>query len=97
PIVFRARHDGESRLAPLVEAGIRPQFTLSELADHGVASAEPIPPALPLALVDLPNGDDTTSYFLGAPNFYVITRYNRSSFYAMAVHDLSRALVDARR
>src|SRR5690606_13612847 len=96
PIVFRARYDSESRLAPLVEAGIRPQFTIGELADYGVASAEPVPPELPLALIDLPNGDDTTSYFLGAPNFYVITRYNRSSFYAMAVHDLSVALVGAR-
>lgn len=96
PIVFRARYDSESRLAPLVEAGIRPQFTIDQLADHGVGSVEPVSPGLALALIDLPNGNDATSYYLGAPNFYVITRYNRSSFYAMAVHDLSRALVDAR-
>ncbi len=96
PIVFRARYDRESRLAPLVEAGIQPRFTIGELANYGVASVEPVPPGLPLALIDLPNGDDTTSYFLGAPNFYVITRYNRSSFYAMAVHDLAVALAGAR-
>lgn len=96
PIVFRARYDSESRLAPLVDAGIRPQFTIGELADYGVGSVEPVSQEIPLALIDLPNGDDSTSYFLGAPNFYVITRYNRSSFYAMAVHDLARALVGAR-
>ncbi len=96
PVVFPARYDSESRLTPLVEAGIRPQFTLQELAGYGVASAQPVSLDLPLALIDLPNGDDETSYFLGAPNFYVITRYNRSSFYAMAVHDLARALAEAR-
>jgi len=96
PVVFRARYDAESRLSPLVEAGIRPQFTLQDLAGYGVASIEPVSLDLPLALIDLPNGDDETSYFLGAPNFYVITRYNRSSFYAMAVHDLARALAEAR-
>jgi len=96
PVVFRARYGSESRLSPLVEAGIRPQFTIGQLADYGIASPEPISPDQPLALIDLPNGDDTTSYFLGATNFYVITRYNRSSFYAMAVHDLARALAEAR-
>ncbi|MCD6680176.1 MAG: lytic murein transglycosylase B [Burkholderiaceae bacterium] len=96
PVVFRARFDSESRLSPLVEAGIRPQFTLQDLAGYGVGSVEPVSLDLPLALIDLPNGDDATSYFLGAPNFYVITRYNRSSFYAMAVHDLARALAEAR-
>lgn len=93
PVVFRMRYDSESRLAPLIEAGIRPQFTIGELAEHGVTSVEPISPELPLALIDLPNGDETTSYFLGAPNFFAITRYNRSSFYAMAVYDLSRAIL----
>ncbi len=96
PVVFNARYGSESRLSPLVDAGIRPQFTIAELADYGVASREPVSVHLPLALIDLPNGDDETSYFLGAQNFYVITRYNRSSFYAMAVYDLARALA-ARR
>jgi membrane-bound lytic murein transglycosylase B len=35
-------------------------------------------------------------YTLGAPNFYVITRYNRSSFYAMAVIDLAAELRNSR-
>ncbi|PZR59006.1 MAG: lytic murein transglycosylase B, partial [Stutzerimonas stutzeri] len=34
--------------------------------------------------------------WLGLPNFYVITRYNRSVMYAMAVHQLSQLLADAR-
>jgi len=96
PVRLEMRFDSEARLAPLIEAGIRPHFTISELADYGVSSPEPVSPDTPLALVDLPNGDDAPSYYLGAQNFFAITRYNRSSFYAMAVYELARQLA-ARR
>ncbi|MCL4183881.1 MAG: lytic murein transglycosylase B [Burkholderiaceae bacterium] len=96
PVRFEMLFDSEGRLAPLIEAGIRPQFTIDELAGYGVSSAEPVSFEMPLALIDLPNGDKPTSYYLGAPNFFAITRYNRSSFYAMAVYELARTLA-ARR
>jgi membrane-bound lytic murein transglycosylase B len=45
-----------------------------------------------LALIELQNGDAAPSYVAGTQNFYVLTRYNWSSYYAMAVIDLGAAV-----
>jgi membrane-bound lytic murein transglycosylase B len=49
----------------------------------------------PLALVELQNGTDEPSYVAGTENFYVITRYNWSSFYALGVIELGQAVTAA--
>ncbi|MDP2135461.1 MAG: lytic murein transglycosylase, partial [Sulfuritalea sp.] len=49
-------------------------------------------PDQPAALIDLVTPQAETEYRLGYRNFYVITRYNRSSFYAAAVIDLAATL-----
>ena len=41
-------------------------------------------------------GENGPEYWMGLKNFYAITRYNRSVMYAMAVHQLSDMLVQAR-
>jgi membrane-bound lytic murein transglycosylase B len=46
----------------------------------------------PLALIELQNGTAPPSYVLGTENFYAITRYNWSSYYAMAVIELAAAV-----
>jgi membrane-bound lytic murein transglycosylase B len=93
---FAAALEDEVRAKPAVEAGIPPSMTALELAALGVTSPQEIPIGEKLSLIDLPRGDDTTHYVLGPNNFWVITRYNRSYFYAMAVIDLAEAL-DAQR
>ena len=50
----------------------------------------------PLALVELFNGNDAPSYVAGTENFFVVTRYNRSSYYALAVIELGEAIEKAR-
>ena len=49
-----------------------------------------------MTLVDLVTPEAPTEYWLGFENFYVITRYNRSSFYAMSVFQLAEAIRQAR-
>ena len=46
----------------------------------------------PLALVELENGPRPSTYVAGTENFYVITRYNWSSYYALAVIELGQAV-----
>ena len=76
--------------AALIEEGILPRHKPSELLGYGVTSDAA--PELPAALIDLVTPQQPTEYRLGYHNFYVLTRYNRSSFYAMAVYDLAREL-----
>jgi membrane-bound lytic murein transglycosylase B len=95
PTHFSATVEDEIRAKPAIEAGIPPKLGTLELAELGVTSPQEIPVGEKLSLIDLPNGDDTTHYVLGATNFWVVTRYNRSYFYAMAVIDLARALREA--
>ena len=97
PIVFDVKMQSDAKLAKMIAAGIEPRYNAQELADLGVEVQGDVPADMKLALIDLPNGDNPTSYMAGARNFYVITRYNRSSFYAMAVRDLASSLAAARK
>ncbi len=79
--------------AVLLAPDILPSFTPAQFAERG-ARLEAAAQALdgPLALVELQNGEAAPSYVAGTRNFYAITRYNWSSYYAMAVIDLAEAL-----
>ncbi|MCL2886856.1 MAG: lytic murein transglycosylase B [Betaproteobacteria bacterium] len=89
PIAAPARL-AEAPEAALIEAGIRPSLTVESLQRQGIAAVAD-PQAL-AALIDLVSPGKATEYWLGFENFYVITRYNRSSFYAMSVFQLAEAI-----
>jgi len=82
---------GGSGVAALLEIGIMPRFKIAELKRFGVAPSAPIEDEAEAALfvVETESG---ARYWLGLNNFYVITRYNRSVNYALAVYELSREL-----
>jgi len=79
----------------MFEGGLKPKKTVAALALEGLAPTEPLDPAglaTPLRLEE----EDGMRYWLGLQNFYVITRYNHSAMYAMAVWELSQAIAAAR-
>ena len=79
-----------------INQGLEAKFTLDELQAAGVQSAVVPPSDIKYGLVDLQNGSEPTEYWLGTPNFFAITQYNRSYFYAMSVIDLGKSIRSAR-
>lgn len=74
-----------------------PHWTLDQLVTAGMLLNQPgLDPnaerPTPVTVVDLPSPAAPTQYVLGLKNFYVITRYNRSFFYAQAVYELGEAV-----
>jgi len=65
--------------------------TVRSLRDKGVTFSTQQPDDAPAMLVVL-QGKDGPEFRVGFTNFYVITRYNRSTMYALAVHELGNAI-----
>jgi membrane-bound lytic murein transglycosylase B len=92
PIFLDADVKGEA-FRPYADGQVLPRNTLEELAKAGATARSGTAPAdLKAALIELESPGRPSEYRLGFDNFYVITRYNRSSFYASAVSDLAAAL-----
>ena len=96
PIALPASVEGNP--TALIAAGIKPLTPLQALAKQGASVATDNEGAAerPAALIDLVTPGQPTEYWVGFDNFYVITRYNRSSCYAMSVFQLAEAIRQAR-
>lgn len=93
-VVSRAQVSG-ARADEGLTTGIEPVKTVAELQALGWSSHDALRGDLPVTAFRL-EGASGPEYWLGLKNFYAITRYNRSVMYAMAVHQLSEQLVQAR-
>lgn len=69
--------------------------TLGELKAKGFSVQASLEDETPASVISL-EGDNGTEYWIGLNNFYVITTYNRSTMYAMAVFQLSQAIKEAK-
>ena len=78
----------------LLEKDILPSMSPAQMAERGaMLPPQALDHAGQLALIELVNGVDApASYVAGTDNFYVVTRYNWSSFYAMAVIELGQSV-----
>jgi membrane-bound lytic murein transglycosylase B len=90
PVAFdRERLDKDALLAP----DIVPSFGVDDFTAKGAvleAPARQHPGKL--ALIELQNGRDAPTYLAGTENFFVVTRYNWSSYYALAVIELGQTI-----
>lgn len=92
PIVYSAMVSPSRAWEPFIGQGLEAKFPEQDLIAAGVVTTSSLPPGMLYGLVDLQNGSEPTEYWLGTNNFYAITQYNRSYFYAMSVIELGRAV-----
>jgi membrane-bound lytic murein transglycosylase B len=83
---------GNEDAQALISDGVEPERPVRELRAAGVQLADTIDDNAMGVLIELQSRDAASEYLVGLHNFYVITRYNRSSFYAAAVLQLAQAL-----
>lgn len=90
PVTVRATLENAD-LSRFNLATIELNETVKSLRDKGVAFTTDQPDEAPAMFVVL-QGKSGPEYRVGFNNFYVITRYNRSTMYALAVHELGGAI-----
>jgi membrane-bound lytic murein transglycosylase B len=97
PIAFPATvwpgdNNGKPNFTSMIGQGLEARFSIEQLNAAGVTVTNQLPASMKFGLVDLQNGTQADEYWLGTQNFFAITQYNRSFFYAMSVLDLSHAI-----
>jgi membrane-bound lytic murein transglycosylase B len=88
-IAVRANGGGEAEA--VIAAGFEPHMTVAQMRKRGVVPLAPVPDDA-LAMLYTVDAGSGPEHWIGLQNFYVITRYNRSVNYAMAVRELAREL-----
>ena len=86
---YKASHN----LDVTANESLEPKFLAGDLRKKGIRND--LADKTKVALFEM-QGERGQEYWLGLSDFYVITRYNRSSMYALAVFQLSQAVMQER-
>jgi len=92
PLVFPVHVTPDRPWPSLIGKSLEAKFSRDELRLAGVIVPDDVPNSHPYGLFDLEDGSHPTRYLLGTQNFFAITHYNRSYYYAMAVIELGQAI-----
>jgi len=76
---------------PIPENKLKPEETVESLSQKGVMFSTSLPDESAGQLLTL-KGHKAYEHWIGFHNFFVITRYNHSAMYAMAVHQLGQEI-----
>ncbi len=87
PVTVKVSVEGDSYL-PALTPGLEPDISESDLQQYGIKSSSTFKKGEKLKLLEL-ELEKNNEYWLAHNNFYVITRYNHSHLYAMAVYQLA--------
>jgi membrane-bound lytic murein transglycosylase B len=91
PVLAETRLDPEPKFQ-IDTRNLELNETVDSLNAQGVQILSDQAGTTPVVLIPAEQ-QDGPAYRVGFKNFYVITRYNRSARYAMAVHDLAQAIM----
>jgi len=93
PVVHKAfpKNEKHKKLPIAVASEPKPTLSLITILQHDITYPEISTPDINVAWLEF-EGEQNKEYWLGMENFYVITRYNRSSNYALAAHQLGTAI-----
>ena len=90
PVAVRAQPAAEVHDVP---QDIEPKIPVQQMEAWGYAPLSHVDADTPSSLLPL-DGERGAEYWLTFQNFYVITRYNKSPLYSMAVWQLSQQIAD---
>ena len=94
PVAYPVRAEGDAWRS-FADGGVEPVHTVATLAGAGISiGTVDSPPAseMPAVLIELETPNAPPELWMGFQNFHAITRYNRSSFYAVSVIELANAV-----
>lgn len=91
PVAARAQPDAAAKVLAVKDA--TPQWTIEQLEAWGYAPLQHLDPGA-LSSLETFQAANGPEYWFTFQNFYVITRYNRSPMYAMAVYQLAQAIAE---